>query len=216
MDTLFAVWAGYVVLRSGLGRCKDAFGHTRYAGLALLPFTCLWLAFPPSQDPERWRDGPKATFDEDTPRWTIFILFSVFPVIATLALVFDEEDRKPFGWGFVVTAVDRDIRGKGLDAVLHETAMRYQIGAPWRPFSLSAVDVLGNTLRLDHTVADPRGTRLSPDFRKQTQDHLCDQNTYWAITQSGATVEYRYLDPGGHLLDTITITKAICDPDAGP
>lgn len=190
VDVAAYLVAGFLMVRAGQARSRDAWGHARLGILTLVPFAWFWLLFTPGRNPDPGHSGGRIGA----------VLLGIAGLVATrvmpvavaeqATLRAEAAQSRPAVSDATIALM---IRANGLPTYLNEVAeglgvLPQNLGDG---VTLERVRVEGNTLRFHYLLADPEA-ELGYGMREQIVAGVCGNGALRPAVLAGATLVYVY------------------------
>ena len=196
-------------------RARDAFATPRYALLAAIPVVNLMLFLAPSRQPPRAgrlpaaleRAAPLLTGGNGVATGVVLLLTGIVIAEAILAPAQQRAASDPATQRDQIAAL---LGARGLEGTLQIMAAGVRL-----PVRVDAVTtfaaIAANGNRLSRTyVVDLPAFALSEAHKASIEQALCTSPPLSRLLADGATIEERYVAPGGALWGSHVVTQAQC------
>ena len=213
VDVAVTLAVGYAFCVIAMARSRDAFGHSRMAALAFIPFANFWLLLTRSKNDASANHVPSIPLlTGGVGVLTGFVLLAAG--VAVTAFIKVETER------MVVAAqddpamqkvgMDMMLKSGGLEATLREVALGVQT-----PSKVDEVTTIvrvvgdGSVLRYVYEV-DSSATSLPDTMRTGLINQNCNFAPLRPLIDAGATLEHLYQKPDGTEIGVVQVNSAAC------
>ena len=196
-----------------LARSRDAYGHGRLAVLGFIPIANFWLLLTPSENETSTnRLATPPLLSGGLGVFTGLVLFAAaFGVTAyiefkarTMEQQSQTEPIAQFEW------IDSMIRAQGLEETLRLMAAEAQTPV--------AIDEVTTLSRIEATATQLQRTYVielddmvvTDEFRNLIRTSICEWQPFEPILRARGSILEVYVDPGGRLIGTATVTRNDC------
>lgn len=212
IDIIVLILAGYAYVVIAKARSNDAYGHTRYAWLAFVPFAALWLWFKPS----------KGIFIAKMPK----IFTGVTAVILGIVLSIT---GRGIGFGlehFFNDYVASNTSNEEANKVYNRYVSHYILKGDfeeamiftrnWEPIGaqideitiLQYVDVSNMTMVYGYRVTDEKLTGMTQEHKIKLTGIICD--TYTKLLDADVTIVWQYFSKSKPDIARVVGNSEVC------
>ena len=204
VEILIFLAFGFFLGRIAMARSRDAYGHSKGAILAFIPFAALWLLFTPSK---------KEISADKVPAIPLISgglgVLSGFVMIAVAiaAMAYTQVEAERVMKKAVAEGVFNErFLGQTLAQMAAEVSTPVTVDEITK---LLRIETSGQTLRYVYEISsDPEA--LSISMRTRLTQQNCTYDGLRPVIEAGATLEHLYLRTNGSEVGTVTVTRQIC------
>ena len=207
-----SIVSGYFIYRLAMARSRDAFGNTRSAFLAFIPFLNFWLLFARPKDEASTNRTPTVTLVSGGLGFVtgFVLLMATFGVNVYIdkqvRTIGNQAQLKP---DTLKAGIEMLLRSRGLEETIRLIVAEFK-----KPITVDEVTTLarfvadGRQLRRTYLV-DFEGMQMTEKFRGRIHEVVCN-SALQPILRAGGSIREVYVERSGRKIGSEIVTRDKC------